>query len=103
MIEIPCHSKKIHKFVYLEDVINFYSQAFFNGYRVLSSLTFRVTRDADLEIDEEESQNLLREMERSLKQRRHGDVVRLEVVESKERDLLAFLLKSLQLSKKMCI
>ncbi|MDY3983838.1 MAG: RNA degradosome polyphosphate kinase [Veillonellaceae bacterium] len=100
MIEIPCHSKKIHKFVYLEDVINFYSQAFFNGYRVLSSLTFRVTRDADLEIDEEESQNLLREMERSLKQRRHGDVVRLEVVESKERDLLAFLLKSLQLSKK---
>lgn len=63
-------------------------------------MTFRVTRDADLEIDEEEAQDLLLEMEESLRRRRRGATVRLEVAGEPDDELLHFILTSLQLKPK---
>ncbi len=96
IVEVPSHTDKRY-FIYLEDIITYYCEAFFVGYEILKSMTFRVTRDADLEIDEEEAQDLLREMEESLRRRRRGASVRLEVAGDGDEELLAFILKSLQL------
>lgn len=59
---------------------------------------FRITRDADIEIREDEAQDLLEEMEENLKQRRFGDVVRLEVSKSMPAEMLDYLMTSLEIT-----
>jgi polyphosphate kinase len=58
---------------------------------------FRITRDADIEIREAEAQDLLQEMEHNLKQRRFGDVVRLEVSKSMPSEMVEYLTTSLEI------
>lgn len=59
---------------------------------------FRITRDADIEIREAEAQDLLEEMEENLKQRRFGDVVRLEVSASMPAEMVNYLTESLEIT-----
>ena len=59
---------------------------------------FRITRDADIEIREAEAQDLLEEMEQNLKQRRFGDVVRLEVSSSMPAEMVNYLTESLEIT-----
>ena len=59
---------------------------------------FRITRDADIEIREAEAQDLLEEMEANLRQRRFGDVVRLEVSASMPAEMLDYLTTSLEIT-----
>jgi polyphosphate kinase len=60
---------------------------------------FRITRDADIEIREAEAQDLLEEMEQNLRQRRFGDVVRLEVSSSMPSEMVNYLTESLEITK----
>ncbi|HKP71205.1 MAG TPA: polyphosphate kinase 1 [Pyrinomonadaceae bacterium] len=60
---------------------------------------FRITRDADIEIREAEAQDLLEEMEQNLKQRRFGDVVRLEVSSTMPREMVGYLVESLGIAE----
>ena len=66
-------------FVMLEDVIAHNLEALFPGLRVTDSYLFRVTRDADLDLQEDEADDLLRAIESELRKRRFGEPVRLEV------------------------
>jgi len=66
-------------FVMLEDIISNNLEALFPGMRVLASYGFRVTRDADLDLQEDEADDLLRAIESELRKRRFGEPVRLEV------------------------
>ncbi|WP_277287746.1 polyphosphate kinase 1 [Veillonella montpellierensis] len=99
LIEVPNKDTKEHHFIYLEDVIRYFAKDFFLGYTIESAMTFRVTRDGDLSIDEEDTKDLLTEVEASLRRRRRGDVVRIEVSGTGDMELLEFLLQSLQLEK----
>src|SRR5690606_19463010 len=63
--------------VFLEDVISLFIEQLFNGYEVINTYTFRVTRNADLTIHEEGAEDLLIEIERFLKERKSGAAVRL--------------------------
>ncbi|GAB3220410.1 RNA degradosome polyphosphate kinase [Glycomyces halotolerans] len=67
------------RFVPLEDVIAAHLSQLFPGMEVLGHHTFRVTRNQDLEIDEDVTENLVQTLERELLRRRFGPVVRLEV------------------------
>ena len=96
IIEVP--NTVPRHFVMLEDVINYYCEDFFVGHHIDSFTTFRVTRDADLDI-EEEATDLLREIEKSLRRRRRGEVVRVEVCEHYDPQLLEFVLQGLQAKK----
>ena len=100
IIEVPSSSNKVHRFVYLEDVISYYAIQFFQGYGIEESMIFRLTRDADLEIDEEDAKDLLTEVEASLRRRRRGDAVRLEVVGAGSPELLRTVLASVELEEK---
>ncbi|MEI6285829.1 MAG: RNA degradosome polyphosphate kinase [Bacillota bacterium] len=67
------------KFVMLEDVIKNNLADFFQGYVIREQLLFRVTRDNDMEIDEDDTDDLLVEVARSLRKRKRGDAVRIEI------------------------
>ncbi|ABZ82851.1 polyphosphate kinase [Heliomicrobium modesticaldum Ice1] len=76
-IEVPCASGKA--FVYLEDVIKSQLEVLFRGNRILESSTFRITRNADLTVDEEGAEDLLEAIEKELQKRKWGAEVRLEL------------------------
>jgi polyphosphate kinase len=67
------------RFVLLEDVIAAHLGTLFGGVRVVGHAVFRVTRNTDLEIDEDDAEDLLQTIEETLRQRMRGDTVRLEI------------------------
>ena len=73
------------RFVPLEDVIGEHLKRLFPGMEVLEVHTFRVTRNEDLEVEEDDAENLLAALEKELLRRRFGPPVRLEVEESIDR------------------
>ena len=77
-IELP-KDNETRIFVLLEEVIARFIHKLFNGYEVKSVTAFRITRNADLTIHEDEADDLLEEIEEELKKRKWGATVRLEV------------------------
>ncbi len=87
------------EFVLLENVIRHFGDRFFIGYDLLEAGAFRITRDADLELDEEDARSLVAEVERQLKKRKKGDAVRLEYAAGASRFLLRFMASLTNLEK----
>ena len=87
------------RFVPLEDVISEHLKRLFPGMEVLGSHTFRVTRNEDLEVEEDDAENLLAALEKELLRRRFGPPVRLEVEESIDQHVLDLLVTELGVSE----
>ena len=85
------------RFVWLEELITANLALLFPGTQVGPAYLFRVTRDADLEIREDEAGDLLRVVEQQLRRRRFGDAVRLEVSAEMPAELIEYLTNSLEL------
>ena len=83
------------RFVPLEDVIGEHLKRLFPGMEVLGVHTFRVTRNEDLEVEEDDAENLLAALEKELLRRRFGPPVRLEVEESIDEHILDLLVSEL--------
>ena len=98
ILEVPCAQRKCC-FVFLEDAIRIHCRQLFHGYKIKSVAPFRITRNADLSIDEEEADDLVQEVERSLRQRKRGRAVRLEIGSSESKELRNFLLDELRISE----
>jgi polyphosphate kinase len=81
-----------HDYVFLSSVIHAHVDDLFPGMKVLGCYQFRITRNSDLFVDEEEVDDLLRAMEGELPARRYGDAVRMEVADNCPSDLANFLL-----------
>ena len=79
----------------LEDVIAAYLDELFPGMEVLQSHGFRVTRNEDLEVEEDDAENLLQALEKELMRRRFGPPVRLEVEETIDPHVLELLVREL--------
>ena len=86
------------RFVPLEDVIGEHLKRLFPGMDVLEVHTFRVTRNEDLEVEEDDAENLLAALEKELLRRRFGPPVRLEVEESIAPQVLDLLVSELGVS-----
>ncbi len=86
-------------FILLEDLIAHNLDVLFPGMDVRASYLFRVTRDADLALQEDEADDLLRAIESELRKRRFGEPVRLEVERSMPPHLRTMLLEALELSE----
>ncbi len=91
--------KGCYDFVLLEDVIRHFAQQLFMGYDLLEAHAFRITRDADLYIDEEDAKDLVVEVERQLKKRQKGEAVRVEFERGTSRFMQRFITQSLNLVK----
>ncbi len=66
-------------FIFLADLVAFHASRMYHGYDIVSSAAFRVTRNSNLYLAEEESRNLLESVRTELHNRRKGDAVRLEI------------------------
>ena len=86
------------RFIALEKVVLIFLDLLFPSFTLLSSGTFRVIRDSEMEIDEE-AEDLVRTFESALKRRRRGSVVRLTVDDAISSDLLYFIQAQLDVSK----
>ena len=96
ILEIPSEERRT--FVFLEDVIASHCQDLFKGCQILDVVPFRVTRDSDLDLEEEDSVDLLKEVEESLRKRKRGAAVRLEIFKTNNSRIKKFLEENLDVS-----
>ena len=89
----PAHSGGPHEFVLLSAIIHAHVGDLFPGMKATGCYQFKVTRDSDLLVDDEEVDDLLRALEGELPSRRFSDAVRLEVAENCPGELSQFLLQ----------
>lgn len=87
------------RFVPLEDVISAHLDLLFPGMKIVQHHTFRVTRNEDVEVEEDDAENLLDALERELTKRKFGAVVRLEVEEDIDEHVLELLVEELEASE----
>ncbi|MGL5206731.1 MAG: RNA degradosome polyphosphate kinase [Acidaminococcaceae bacterium] len=97
IIEVE-HCKK-RTFVFLEEIIIIHCQDLFKGCEILDIVPFRITRDSDLDVDEEDTENLMKEIEISLRKRKRGDSVRLEILKTRNQSIKRFLAENLDLTE----
>ena len=93
-IRLPKGNKPGIRFIALEDVIGMFLPALFPGFSEAGRCLFRIVRDSDIEI-EEESEDLIREFEVLLKQRRRGRIVRLRMQASAPDTLRQFIMREI--------
>ena len=86
-------------YVFLSSVMHAFVNELFEGLKVLGCYQFRVTRNSDLFLDDEEIDDLMRALEGELASRRYGDSVRLEVATNCPDELVRYLLKQFALSE----
>ena len=99
IIELPEHVTGSERAVILlEEIIERNIGRLFLNYDIICSHPFRVMRNADLSIDEDEAADLLKEIEKQLKKRQWGEVIRLEIEDRADRRLLKMLKKELAVS-----
>jgi polyphosphate kinase len=94
LVEIPNHGRC---FVLLEDVIARHAAQLFPGMPIDGCWAFRVTRNWDLSIDEEEAEDLLVTIEREVRRRDRGSAVRLEIAAGAEQQMVDYLVRALKL------
>jgi len=99
IIQVPCEEDEnyAYKIILLEEVIERNIQKLFLNYDIVSAHPYRIMRNADLTIDEEEAADLLKEIEKQLKKRQWGEAIRLEVESGVDKKLLKILKKEIQL------
>lgn len=98
VIQVPCKGDK-QAVILLEEVIERNISRLFLNYDIVCTYPFRIMRNADLTIEEDEAEDLLKEIEKQIKKRQWGQVIRLEVVERMDRKLLKILKDELQVEE----
>ena len=101
IVELPPvqeDGKVLRQVILLEEVIERNMPSLFLNYDIVASHPFRIMRNADLTIDEEEAVDLLEEIQKQLKKRQWGEAIRLEVESNVDKRLLKILKKELSIS-----
>lgn len=100
MIELPGVAEKSARyFIFLEEIIMMFLDTLFTGREIICAYPYRITRNADLTLDEEEAEDLLQEIQKSLKKRNWGAGIRLEVDHQTDERLLNILKSALEIHK----
>jgi len=76
------------EYVFLHDVVHSFAPRLYHGYEILSAAAFRVTRNSNLYLQEEESRNLLESVDQQLHRRRKGSAVRLEIEAGADQEII---------------
>jgi len=90
-------NKNFKKYVVIDDLISFFASEIFPDHKIELKMLFRVIRDSDVEI-QEEAEDLVRSFELALKQRRTGDIVRLEIIKNSNNELVKFITNKLNIN-----
>ena len=85
--------------ILLEEVIERNMSSLFMNYKILCAHPFRIMRNADMEIDEDDAEDLLEEIEKQVKKRQWGEAIRLEIDADMDKDLLKHLTSELKVER----
>jgi polyphosphate kinase len=111
VVQVPSVLKRINEvltapgegqrfsFMLLEDLIAMHAGDLFPGFRVIGCSAFRVTRNSDLSIDEDEADDLLKTIQKELRRRERGSAVRLEIAHDSPVEIVSFLRSVLRLEE----
>ena len=98
LVRIPSSGEDM-TFILLEQIIEKNIDKLFLNYEVICACPYRIMRNADLTIDEDEAEDLLKEIQKQLKRRQWGEVIRLEVEEGMDKRLLRILKDELKVAE----
>lgn len=98
VIQIPGKKGKL-EYIMLAAAVRRRLDHLFRGYRIVATAAFRVTRNSNLYLEEEEVENLLMAIENEIRQRRRGDVVRLEIEHNAPKEILDLLRQNLHVEE----
>lgn len=99
LVQIPGGEPGQVCFILLEQIIERNIQKLYSNYKVLCAYPYRIMRNADLTIDEDEASDLLKEIQNKLKMRQWGEVIRLEVEDKIDKRILRFLRSELKVAE----
>jgi polyphosphate kinase len=95
LVELPSEENE-KKFILLEDILKIFINNIFNGHEIITMGCYRLTRNADLSIDEEGAEDLLEAIEQSIKLRKWGAGIRLEVEKGMDKKLINILKEEME-------
>ena len=98
-VQLPDDATGLLRFIPLEDLISNHLGDLFPGMEVLEHHEFRVTRNEDLDVDEDDAENLLAALEKELQRRRFGPPIRLEITDDMDDVTLNLLMSELQITE----
>jgi len=98
-VNLPEDGSGIQRYIPLEDLIANHLHELFPGMEILAHHEFRVTRNEDVEVEEDESENLIQALEQQILNRRFGPPIRLEVTDDMDRISLELLVRELGISE----
>ncbi|TGY96985.1 RNA degradosome polyphosphate kinase [Petralouisia muris] len=99
IVRIPSSEEGSQTFILLEQIMERNIHRLFLNYHVVCAYPYRIMRNADLTIDEDEAEDLLQEIQKQLKKRQWGEVIRLEVEEKIDKRLLGILKEDLHIAQ----
>ena len=100
LLRVPTENGGI-RYAFLQDIISTYASKLYRGYEILASTAFRITRNSNLYLEQEESRTLLETIDSQVAQRRKGVAVRLEIEEGAHPDIVARLVSTFELDESL--
>jgi len=97
---VPTGNGGIH-FVFLQDIISRYAEKLYRGYEILASAPFRITRNSNLYLEEEETRTLLEAVDSQVAQRRKGGAVRMEIEAGAHPEIVSHLVSTFELDESL--
>ncbi|MDD3367284.1 MAG: RNA degradosome polyphosphate kinase [Lachnospiraceae bacterium] len=99
IVKIPSEKENVTTVILLEEIIERNIHKLFLNYDIVCVHPFRIMRNADLTIEEDEAEDLLKEIEKQLKRRPWGEIIRLEVESGMDKRLLSMIMEELSVQK----
>jgi polyphosphate kinase len=100
LLRVPAANGSIH-YVTLQDIMSTYAAKLYRGYEILASAAFRITRNSNLYLEEEEARSLLEAIDSQVALRRKGDAVRLEIESNAHADIVGRLVSNFELDESL--
>ena len=100
LLRVPAANGGIH-YVFLQEILSHYAARLYRGYEILTSTAFRITRNSNLYLEEEETRSLLETIDSQVALRRKGDAVRLEIEAGAHPDIVERLVSTFELDESL--
>jgi polyphosphate kinase len=100
LLRVPTGNGGVH-YAFLQDIISHYAEKLYRGYEILASAAFRITRNSNLYLEEEETRTLLEAVDSQVAQRRKGQAVRLEIEVGAHPDIVSHLVSTFELDESL--
>ena len=100
LLRLPTENGGFH-FVFLQDIISVYAEKLYRGYEILASAPFRITRNSNLYLEEEEARTLMDAVDSQVAQRRKGHAVRMEIEAGAHPEIVDHLVSTFELEESL--